>query len=66
MSGHCQTVEQNDARTITAFIRRKEVLSRIDEIRSADAGVILYGMRHGDENGFTFIMGGNRENLELH
>lgn len=61
-----QAVEKDYAGAVAAFIRTKDVTSRIDEIRSADAVVILCGMNHGDEGEFGYIMGGDRESLELH
>ena len=61
-----QAVEQNYPGAAAAFIRTKDVSAKLDQIRSADAVVIVCGMNHGDEGEFSYYMGGDRASLELH
>ena len=49
-----------------SFVPTKEVEKQADVIRSADAVVIVAGMRHNDEGEYAFILGGDRKSLELH
>lgn len=47
------------------FIRTNAVGRNADEIRNADAVIVVCGMRHGDEGEYIFVIGGDRKKLSL-
>lgn len=62
----CQAMTDKYADTDFTYIATKDVEKKISDIRKADAVVIVCGMKHSDEGEFAFILGGDRESLNLH
>ena len=60
-----QALEENYPDVNAAFVPTSAVSRRAEEIKKADAVIIICGMRHGDEGEYIFVIGGDRKKLSL-
>lgn len=60
-----QALEENYPDVNVTFVPSASVILKAEEIKSADAVIILCGMRHGDEGEYIFVIGGDRKDLGL-
>lgn len=60
-----QALEENYSDVSITFVPTSAVSRRAEEIKKADAVIIICGMRHGDEGEYIFVIGGDRKKLSL-
>ena len=60
-----QALEENYGDVNVTFVPTAAIVKKAEEIKKADAVIILCGMRHGDEGEYIFIIGGDRKQLGL-
>ena len=60
-----QALKENYGDINVTFVPTAAVKRKADEIKKADAVILLCGMRHGDEGEYIFIIGGDRKQLGL-